>query len=653
MAGRAGTRAASRARPCGRGGCRRWSGRSRASRAAAGRAASCSASLPSGSTSTALRVRSAIGANARLPPPLGGSMPSPSVSLSRWRALGIKRRRRGGEVPPVPPAPPDQAREAAAEEAARPLRAARPRRPRPGLDGLRDDGGGLPGPAGDLQLRPVQGLEEQRGLRRHRRTDRHPDQRPEQNPAQLRRRSPPTSRTRWSRSRTRASTNTTASTSRASAAPWSRTSSARAPQQGASTITEQFVKNALEAEGSRTVFEKFREAALAYRLERHWSKDKILTEYLNTIYFGEGAYGIEAAARTYFGAAHPGCGTTTEPCASVLEPWEAATLAGDHRLALGLRPQGLPRKRARPPQPGAGKDVRTGLHLPRAVRGRDQAGAALAQRHRTADARLEGPLLHRLPAPAAGRTLRRLEGLLRRPQGQVDARPAAAGSGRRSGQLLPRLLAGDRLGGRDRQPQRRHQGDGRRARLRNQALQPGDPGPPPARLLDQALHAADRARRGDLAGNGLRIGAAGTSTSASTARKSSTVHNDEDSYLGSCSIICATTYSDNSIYAQLGAGRPEGQDGPGPHPLDRRDDPQDGLRRPDLDQPGDGPRRPRRTASPRSAGPTPTRRSATTATASAARWRRGPATAPSPTPRSPTRTATRSRAATTTPPTSR
>ncbi len=140
--------------------------------------------------------------------------------------------------------------------------------------------------------------------------------------------------------------------------------------QGASTITEQFVKNALEAEGSRTVFEKFREAALAYRLERHWSKDKILTEYLNTIYFGEGAYGIEAAARTYFGKAHPGCGTPTEPCASVLEPWEAATLAGDHRLALGLRPEGLPRKLADAAQPGAGKDVRTGLHHPGAVRGR-------------------------------------------------------------------------------------------------------------------------------------------------------------------------------------------------------------------------------------------------------------------------------------------
>ncbi|MBS1887147.1 MAG: transglycosylase domain-containing protein [Actinobacteria bacterium] len=99
-------------------------------------------------------------------------------------------------------------------------------------------------------------------------------------------------------------------------------------QQGASTITEQFVKNALEAEGSRTILEKFREAALAYKLSKHWSKSKILTEYLNTIYFGEGAYGIEAAAQTYFGAAHPGCGTESQPCAAVLQPWEAATLAG-------------------------------------------------------------------------------------------------------------------------------------------------------------------------------------------------------------------------------------------------------------------------------------------------------------------------------------
>jgi penicillin-binding protein 1A len=102
----------------------------------------------------------------------------------------------------------------------------------------------------------------------------------------------------------------------------------RSAAQGASTITEQFIKDALAAQNSRTLFQKFREAVLAYRLEQRWSKDKILTEYLNTIYFGEGAYGIEAAARTFFGAAHPDCGTETEPCAAVLEPWEAALLAG-------------------------------------------------------------------------------------------------------------------------------------------------------------------------------------------------------------------------------------------------------------------------------------------------------------------------------------
>jgi penicillin-binding protein 1A len=74
--------------------------------------------------------------------------------------------------------------------------------------------------------------------------------------------------------------------------------------QGASTITQQFVKVALEAQSQRTVFQKLREAALAYHLTRKWSKEKILTEYLNAIYFGNGAYGIESAARVYFGKRH-------------------------------------------------------------------------------------------------------------------------------------------------------------------------------------------------------------------------------------------------------------------------------------------------------------------------------------------------------------
>jgi len=70
--------------------------------------------------------------------------------------------------------------------------------------------------------------------------------------------------------------------------------------QGGSTITEQFVKNTLTGD-RRSVFRKLKEAALAWQLEQKWSKDRILTAYLNTIYFGNGAYGVERAARTYFG----------------------------------------------------------------------------------------------------------------------------------------------------------------------------------------------------------------------------------------------------------------------------------------------------------------------------------------------------------------
>ena len=70
--------------------------------------------------------------------------------------------------------------------------------------------------------------------------------------------------------------------------------------QGGSTITQQFVKNQY-TEQERTVSRKLKEAALAWQLEQRWSKDRILTAYLNTIYFGNGAYGVEMAARVYFG----------------------------------------------------------------------------------------------------------------------------------------------------------------------------------------------------------------------------------------------------------------------------------------------------------------------------------------------------------------
>ncbi len=101
--------------------------------------------------------------------------------------------------------------------------------------------------------------------------------------------------------------------------------------QGASTIEQQFIKNALQAQSHRTILEKLREAALAFQLSHKWSKEKIITAYLNTIYFGNGAYGIESAAQTYFGkdVNHLGCGEPTqELCVQQLQPWEAALLAG-------------------------------------------------------------------------------------------------------------------------------------------------------------------------------------------------------------------------------------------------------------------------------------------------------------------------------------
>ena len=71
-------------------------------------------------------------------------------------------------------------------------------------------------------------------------------------------------------------------------------------QQGGSTITQQIIKQLLLS-SERSYTRKMKEAILAYRLEHTVSKDDILQTYLNYIYLGQHAYGVEAAARTYFG----------------------------------------------------------------------------------------------------------------------------------------------------------------------------------------------------------------------------------------------------------------------------------------------------------------------------------------------------------------
>lgn len=70
--------------------------------------------------------------------------------------------------------------------------------------------------------------------------------------------------------------------------------------QGGSTITQQLAKNAFLTQ-ERTITRKIKEAFLARELEKRYTKDEILEMYLNHIYFGQGAYGVESAARYYFG----------------------------------------------------------------------------------------------------------------------------------------------------------------------------------------------------------------------------------------------------------------------------------------------------------------------------------------------------------------
>jgi len=327
--------------------------------------------------------------------------------------------------------------------------------------------------------------------------------------------------------------------------------------QGGSTITEQFVKNALAAQSSRTLFQKFREAALAYRLERHWSKDKILTEYLNTIYFGEGAYGIEAAARTYFGESHPGCGTTSEPCASVLEPWEAATLAAIISSPSAYDPKYFPEN---------------------SLMRRNVVLEKMYEQGYITDAQYEEGIRQALPAPGdiepptldskapyftawmrqqlvdrygaakaffgglkvkSTLDLRLQEAAEEAVRGQLGYLPATA-----SLVVLDNKNAGIKamVGGPD--------FDSKPFNLATFGhRQPGS-SIKPFTLITALEEGISPYEVYESAPQTFHFGKNGQEVFE--------VSNDEDAYLGSCDIVCATTYSDNSIYAQLAL---EGLDG--------------------------------------------------------------------------------------------
>jgi penicillin-binding protein 1A len=110
----------------------------------------------------------------------------------------------------------------------------------------------------------------------------------------------------------------------------------RGVSQGGSTITQQLAKNLFLTQ-QRTLWRKMQELVLALWLERRFSKTEILELYLNRVYFGSGAYGVEAAAQRYFG----------KPAREV-KVAEAAMLAGlvksPSRLAPSRNPNGAERR---------------------------------------------------------------------------------------------------------------------------------------------------------------------------------------------------------------------------------------------------------------------------------------------------------------------
>ena len=119
--------------------------------------------------------------------------------------------------------------------------------------------------------------------------------------------------------------------------------------QGGSTITQQYAKNAYLS-SERTYTRKFKEFFIAVKLARRDDKNKILADYLNTIYFGRRAYGIQTAAQTYFGVD-----------AKDLTVEQGAVLASVIRSPAGYDPDEPRRPAGRPVRLRARRDGRQGV----------------------------------------------------------------------------------------------------------------------------------------------------------------------------------------------------------------------------------------------------------------------------------------------------
>ena len=266
--------------------------------------------------------------------------------------------------------------------------------------------------------------------------------------------------------------------------------------QGGSTITQQFVKNALRAQNKRTVFQKLREAALAYHLTRKWSKqqdphrvpelDLLRQRRLRDRVGGadvlrQGPPGLRHAAR--------------RRASSVLRPEEAALLAGVVANPSGYDPIAHPQAAER----------RRNLVLQQMLEQGRLSRAAVLQRAPGGAARpTPEPPTVRTTAPYFTTWVRQqlvdrfgarraFEGGLKITTTlDLDLQQAAENA---VAALLLERRRPDRRARRHRQRDRRGPRDGRRARLQHAPVQPRHPGPAPAGLGDQAV----RPRRGAAA----------------------------------------------------------------------------------------------------------------------------------------------------------
>ncbi len=142
---------------------------------------------------------------------------------------------------------------------------------------------------------------------------------------------------------------------------------------GGSTITQQFVKNTFVG-NEPTLWRKYRELIISFKISQSRTKDQVLGDYLNAIYFGRGAYGIESAAQAYFGRN-----------VGDLDVSQAGGARRGHPVAVALGPRRRPRALRPALELRARRDGVRGVAVPRPAPGRavpgDRAPPTRRRRH--------------------------------------------------------------------------------------------------------------------------------------------------------------------------------------------------------------------------------------------------------------------------------